>query len=100
VCRVLARLKRPDVAHSLVSSIGDHVEIRLEVPDSKQAIVTGRLLLGRNTEPFVVGIEGFGRGTLLIGPNSLCGGLYPLYQGVQFAQTRHAGGWDVGWGVR
>ena len=45
--------------------------------DSEQLIVVGRLILGRNTEPFVVGVEGFGHVTLL---GILASGLSPLLQ--------------------
>ena len=64
--RVLTSLKSPQMGHLLVPSTRNHVGIRLEHPDSEQPIEIGWLILGRNTQPFVVGIKRFGHVTLLM----------------------------------
>ncbi len=52
-----ARLKRPQKRHPLIGGVGDDVGGRLESRHAQQAIVVGRLLLERDRQPFVVGIE-------------------------------------------
>jgi hypothetical protein len=53
----LACLKRPQVQHRPIGSVGDHVRVRFIHGNAEQPIVIRRLLVGRNAEPGVVGIK-------------------------------------------
>ncbi len=54
---VRARLIALDLAHPTVGRVGNHIGIRLEGRNRQQAVVMGRLLFGRDPEPFPIGIE-------------------------------------------
>ena len=59
---LLARLERAEVRHLLVRGALDHVPVGLKLLEAQQAVVVGRLFLGRDAKPDVIGIEVFRHG--------------------------------------
>jgi hypothetical protein len=52
-----ARLKSAQVDDSLIGRTFDDVIIALEEFDTQQSVVMGRLVLGRNAQPLVIGVK-------------------------------------------
>jgi hypothetical protein len=61
---VSARLKRPQMGHSLVRSVLDDRGARLECRYAQQPVVMGWLLGGGNPQPLMIGVELLGHGCL------------------------------------
>ncbi len=57
VCRMGTRLEAPQVGHTLIGGVGDDVRVGLEAGNPQQPVMIRRLLLGRDRQPLVIGIE-------------------------------------------
>jgi hypothetical protein len=66
--RVPAGLVTPNMAHLAVSGVLDNARLLLEELESQQAVMVGRLVLGRNAQPDMIRVEGVGHVRLSLIP--------------------------------
>ena len=61
---VLPEMIVSHMSHPLLGCVRNHIRISLEEFNRQQPVVIWRLIFGRNAQPFVIGVEVFGHGTI------------------------------------